>query len=134
MSIVELPDFVTPALVEHCHRRAIQMQAASQRPATRRYALAWYDRGVKAARRRDPKLLKFLDLASERIFELMQPQLSRFSQQGHESFHKVHGGEFTEFSQWKHALLTADEKPEDTMPEVFGWFYGAVSEAIFGTL
>lgn len=133
-AFVELPDFVSDARVEWTHKRAAHMQAAHSGGAGRRYSEAWRQRGVRLARARDAKVLKFLELSAERLWKLQAPQVSRFRQEGFEA-HAQQSGEFTEFSSWKNALLLADTAPGDGCdPEVFGWIYGAVAEAVHGTL
>lgn len=129
---VELPDQVTDARVEYTHKRAMAMQDQHLVGAGRRYTEAWRQRGVRLARERDPKMMKFLDLSAERLFRLQAPQLSRFRQEGFDHHARV-SNEFTEFSQWKQAMLLADEK-RSCNPEVFGWLYGAAAEAVHGTL
>lgn len=131
-AFVELPDSVSDARVEWTHKRAMTMQAEHVRRAGRRYTEAWRQRGVRLARERDPKLLKFLELAAERLYKLQAPQVSRFRQEGYDE-HARRSGEFTEFSTWKNGMLLADQG-KGCDPEVFGWLYGAAAEAVHGTL
>lgn len=132
---VELPDTVTDGLVEWAYKRSKVMRDAHARHAGRRYSEAWRQRGISLARDRDSKVMKFLGLAAERLWQLQLPQLSRFAQEGLAG-HRAEGGEFTEFSTFKQALLLADElyREADCDHEVFGWLYGAVAECVHGPL
>ena len=63
---VEIEDFVTPELVERAHRQAIIEQQKSN--------WAWAMIGMKAARARDPKLLKALEKASDILQQMEEDQ------------------------------------------------------------
>lgn len=131
---VELEPFVTDKLVEHVYIRAQRAQAAHRTRATT-FLTAFRERGMRLARARDPRLLKFLDLASERMWKLQEPQRSRFRQEGFDGHARL-TGDFTEFSTFKQALLLADQlhKEGDCSHEVFGWLYAAAAEAVYGPM
>lgn len=131
---VELDVFVSDKLVEHVYQRAQSAQKAMRRRRTP-YMEAYRQRGVRLAAERDPKLLKFLELAAERLWKLQEPQRSRFRQEGHDGY-AHESGEFTEFSTFKQAMLLMDQlhREQDCRHEVFGWLYGAVAEAVYGAM
>ncbi|MSQ55773.1 MAG: hypothetical protein EXR31_10445 [Betaproteobacteria bacterium] len=130
MARLELPDFVTERSVERAYVRAKQMQDDYMASRGRRYADAWASRGVRAAKARDGKLLRFLEFSVEVLARLNDTQQSRLEQAG------LHRQDYTEFSLWKAAMSKADElgRDESCDPGVFRWIYGAAAEAVFGNL
>ena len=131
---VELPDFVDLSLVEFAYRRSVTMQDSQLRLKTQ-YAAEWGARGVRLARRRDARLLKFLDQACEHVWKWAQWQKSRFKQEGFDNHQQV-SGEFTEESTWRQAYQLADQGERDAgaQLEIFQWIYGACAEAVYGPL
>lgn len=130
MARIELPDFVTERTVERAYVRAKEMQDRHMQRQGRAYTEAWAARGVRAARARDGKLLRFLEYSVEVLAKLNDGQQSRLEQAG---FRRQ---DFTEFSIWKGAYQKADElaRDESCDPGVFRWVYGAAAEAVFGNL
>ena len=128
--MIELPDFVTERTVERAYARARDMQALYQKGRNRDFYSAWANRGVRAARARNPKLLRFLEYSVEVLHKLNEVNQSRLEQEG---FAK---SDFTEFSTWKAAYYKADElaRDESCDPGVFRWIYGASAEAVFGSI
>ena len=112
-TIVELPDFVNPYGVEAAHRRANEEQQKGN--------WAWGTLGLRAARARDPKVLKVLELASGILNQLEEDQ-----RREHRRTSDVYGEtkETTEYQMWREAYATADrgEPCENLM-----WIYGAAA-------
>lgn len=130
MARIELPEFVTERTVERAYVRAKTMQQQFIARRGRDYCEAWAARGVRAAKARDGKLLRFLEYAVEVLKKLSDEQQSRLTQAG---FVRQ---DYTEFSTWKGAYSKADElgRDESCDPGVFRWVYGAAAEAVFGNL
>lgn len=130
MARIELPDFVNERTVERAYARAKQMQDSYMAGRGKAYAASWAERGVRAAKARDGKLLRFMEYAVEVLHKLNDGQQSRLTQSG---FARQ---DYTEFSTWKGAMSKADELGRDAScdPAVFRWVYGAAAEAVYGTL
>lgn len=130
MARIELPDFVTERTVERAYVRAKQVQDQFMQRRGRVYCEAWAARGVRAAKARDGKLLRFLEYSCEVLQRLSDTQQSRLTQAG---FVRQ---DYTELSTWKGAYKKADElgRDESCDPGVFRWIYGAAAEAVFGNL
>lgn len=115
-SHVELEEFVTPARVEHAHKLACQSQQQ------RRQSFA--DTGWRAARARDPKLLKVLELATEIIRRMENEQFGRTMRTAsEEEKHKYQQGT-TEAQLWQKAYETCDA---GVPMQNFEWIYGAAA-------
>ena len=108
---VELEEWITPELVEAAYRTAIRMQQAR--------ALWWADVGLKAAKARDPKLLKALEKAAEVVTKMDEEQRGRTRR--HAEFLN-HQTETTETQLFKEACRMADQ---GTPIEHLMWIYGA---------
>lgn len=126
---------VTAFTVEAAYKRAITMRCHHASYENRPYCELWRARGVRLARVRDDRLLKWLGLAADRLYELQAPQVSRFKQEGFDQ-HAELSGEFTEFASFKQALLLVDERKErdGVQAGIFGWVYGAAAEAVYGRM
>lgn len=110
---VELEEFVTPFSVEKAHARALKAQ--------QEWDWTWAMPGMRAARARDPKLLKVLELASN-ILQQMEEDQRKDSRRTAEKFAETK--ETTELQMWREAYNTADrgDPCENLM-----WIYGAAS-------
>jgi hypothetical protein len=108
---VELEEWITPELVEAAYRTAIRMQQAR--------ALWWADVGMKAAKARDPKLLKALEKAAEVVTKMDEEQRGRTRRHAEYLNHQT---ETTETQLFREAYRMADQ---GTPIEHLKWIYGA---------
>lgn len=113
---VELEDFITPGRVEHAYGLACQAQRLRQQ--------TFADTGWRAARARDPKLLKVLELATEIVRRMENDQFGRtFRTASDQEKHKYQQGT-TEAQLWQKAYETCDSgEPMQN----FEWIYGAAA-------
>ena len=108
---VELPEWLTEASVEEAYRRASRAQQARRESLAR---LGW-----RAARDRNPRLLKALEGGAEILRRMSERQMG------------IHGLDVggrrvpaTEFQLWKNAYETADK---GTPEQNYEWIYGAAA-------
>lgn len=129
--MIELPDFVTPELIERTYRRAMAIQDAGHVRSTS----SWWSKhrarhlrhvGVKMAMARDPKLLLFLEKAAEHLRRMNDEQKSRIEQQG---FAKT---DFSEYALFRTAYEKALEPKRDeaALASIWGWIYASACEAL----
>ena len=108
---VELEEWITPELVEAAYRTAIRMQQAR--------ALWWADVGLKAAKARDPKLLKALEKATEVVTKMDEDQRGRTRRHAQYLSEQT---ETTETQLFREAYRLMDEgRPIENLK----WIYGA---------
>jgi hypothetical protein len=115
MGSSERLEFVTRRSVEEAYRRAKQAQIS------RRQSMA--DIGLRAARARDPKLLRTLEEATEILRQMSEEQLG------------VHGMEVggslrveaTEYQMWREAYRMADEDRGIDALRPFEWIYAGAA-------
>lgn len=129
--MIELPDFVTPELIERTYRRAMAIQDAGHGRSTS----SWWTKhrarnlrhvGVKMAMARDPKLLLFLEKAAEHLRRMNDAQKSRITQEG---FARC---DFSEYELFRTAYEKALEPKRDelALAATWGWVYAASAEAL----
>jgi hypothetical protein len=116
MSQIEVP-FVTDRTAESMYRRAKQKQEAGDR--------AYLERGQRAARARDPRLLLVLEKATERADAMHERQRGQERRTATDN-RRV---EATEVQILRAAYTTLDK---GTPEEGFGWIYAAAAELAFG--
>lgn len=110
-AFIELPEWINEATVEEAYRRASRAQQA------RRESLA--RTGLRAARDRNPLLMKALEGGAEVLRRMSERQLGA-------SGLDVGGRRVpaTEFQLWRNAYTTADAgDPEQN----YEWIYGAAA-------
>jgi hypothetical protein len=113
---VEIEDFLTPGRVEHAYSLAIKAQH------NRRQSFA--DTGWRAAKARDPKLLKALEKGAEILAKLSENQFGRTMRTaGEDDKHQYKGGT-TEEQLWRNAYTTCDN---GTPEQNYEWIYGAAA-------
>lgn len=119
--MIELPDFVTEALVERTYRRVQEIRALGE---NHRNARALLVRGMNAARAKSPKMLLFLEKGAEILRRKNDEQQSRFAQEGYCRT------DYSEFATWRESYMLCVEPRDDVKYAVFGWIYAAVAEAL----
>ncbi len=133
----ELPDFVTPQLIEAVVQRAMFAQDFALNHPHHDGCKQWMKRGVRAAQDRNRWLMKLLDQGAEHLRRLNDAQQDRFASNDADPNRPehLHGvdlrkQDFTEFSQWRAAYETADTSGRNgAQHAVFAWLYGAAYEA-----
>jgi hypothetical protein len=129
--MIELPDFVTPELIERTYRRAMAIQDAGHVRSTS----SWWSRhrarhlrhvGTKMAMARDPKLLLFLEKAAEHLRRMNDAQKSEITDRG---FART---DFSEFELFRTAYEKAMEPKRDeaALFTIWGWVYASAAEAL----
>ena len=112
---VELPEWINERTVESAFRRA---QVARN---TRHQEFA--NKGMRAARYRDSRLLKALEGGAEVLHAIQERQQGRTMRDPSTPFgHRV---ELTEYSMWREAFRLCDEG--QPLP-AFEWIYGAAAD------
>lgn len=110
---VELAGHVTFELVEQAYRTAVRRQEAGQ--------LHWTDAGWRAARARDPKLLKVLEHCTEVLDKADEAQRGRTRRCAEKLSEQV---ATTETQLFREAYRTADMGDP---AEPLRWIYGAAA-------
>jgi hypothetical protein len=110
---VEIEDFLTPERIEWAYGQAQKAQE-QQRDIVAQT-------GMRAARARDPKLLKALEKAAEHTLKMHEAQMGRTRRSTEIEGYKV---EATEHQLFREALVAAD-KGEPL--QNFAWLYGAAA-------
>lgn len=125
--MIEMPDFLSNAQVERAHGRARELQRASMINGSYR-ARELCMKGMRMAADRNPRMLKFMEYAADYLHKRNDEQVIRFKQEGLDPAK----AEFAEFAVWREAYLRAAEPQgrEDVSLRVYGWYYGAVAEAL----
>lgn len=114
-STAALPREITPESVEQAHRFATLWQKAG------RYGAAQI--GLRAARAKDPVLMRVLDQSAEVLQRMQESQVGQTRRQGQTEGEKV---DLTEFSLWREAYRMADEGHATTMGH-FQWIYAGAA-------
>lgn len=126
--MIELPEFMSGAVVERTYRRMRELQDRAREPFWNggMRARAFRDRGMRMARARDPRMLLFLEKGAEYLRARNDEQASRFAQEGYART------DFGEYALWREAFLKATEpqQHDDVMYGLYGWVYAAVAEAL----
>ncbi len=128
LPVIELPDFVTPELIERTYNRALHLQNHGREPWWNggRRARMLRTVGVKMAMARDPKLMLFLEKGAEHLRRMNDAQKSRMSQHGYQTT------DFGEFSLFKTAYEKCldPKKDELFLHDTLGWIFAACAEAL----
>jgi len=126
--VIELPDFMTPALVERTHARAMVLKELGKKNNARANALLRC--GMNMARARHPRMLLFLEKAADHLQQKNQEQQARFRYA--EDGREYKAAEFSEAATWRTAYEKALEPGMDerTLFRTWGWIYAAVAEAL----
>lgn len=95
---VEIEEFITPARVEYAYGLAIKYQTSGKSGLT--------DAAMRAARARDPKLLKALEKGAEIIGKMSEAQMGQ-TRRSTEIF--SHTKEHTESQLWREAYRMVDQ-------------------------
>ena len=112
---VELEDFVTRGSIEYAYRRCqIEQQKGNQ---------AFANVGMRAARARDSRLLKVLDLASNILLQMDEEQ-NRENRRTTEVYGETKLT--TEVQLWREAYKMGDQGKSDDVPHL-QWIYGAAA-------
>ena len=126
----EIPfEFVNYSTVENAHSTATQMQkkAHSSNHWERISAEEYAKRGMRAARSRDPRVMKVLEAATEVLVKVSNSQYGQYRQRSDVPYsHKV---EPTEVQMWREAYRLADE---GNPIENFKWIYAAAAQLAYG--
>jgi hypothetical protein len=119
---IELPEFVTPRVIERTYRRALELQNHRDSPYSRGMLL----KGMNMARAQHAVMAKFLEKGADHLQKVNDSQQERFDEKG------LRRTEFSEYASWREAFLRMTEptQHEDVMFRVFGWIYAAVAEAL----
>jgi len=119
---IELPDFVTPALIERTYGRAAKLQDHRDSP----YSRSMLVKGMNMARSQHAVMAKFLEKGADHLQKINDSQRDRFEEHG------LVRTDFSEYAAWREAYLrmTEPNRHEDVMYRVFGWIYAAVAEAL----
>ncbi len=111
---VELEEFITLERVEYAHGLAIRYQQEGRQ--------SFADVGLRAARARDPKLLKALEKGAELIGKASEAQMG-FTRRGID-VPFAHTKEHTESQLWREAYRMVDQ---GTPIANFQWIYGSAA-------
>jgi hypothetical protein len=108
---LELPEWITRTTVERAHGLALRAQKTQ--------ALGFAEKGMRAARARDPHMMKALEGGAEMLLKISREQLG--------SNYVVAGVRLdaTEHSIWREAYVQADRGAPLVQ---FRWIYGAAAE------
>jgi hypothetical protein len=125
--VIELPDFVTPKLIERTYKRSLELRALGERHSKARPLLV---KGMNMARARHPRMLAFLEKGAEHLQSQNQAQQARFRH--NESGVEYKPSEFSEYATWRTAYEKVLEPGADerTLFRIWGWIYAAVAEAL----
>lgn len=125
---IELPDFMSPRLVERTYGRAMELQRQCKNAFWKGgyAARKWRERGLRMAIDRNPRLLLFLEKAAEHLRVCNDEQASRVTDAG---FTKT---DFSEYALFREAYIKATEpsRDESAMHQIFCWIYAAAAEAL----
>lgn len=126
--MIELPDFVTPGLIERTHARAMTLKELGKKNNPRANALLRC--GMNMARARHPKMLLFLEKAANHLQQKNQEQQARFRYAEDEREYRA--SEFSEAATWRTAYeKTLDPGTDErTLFRTWGWIYAAAAEAL----
>jgi len=111
---VELADFITPAFVEHAYRRSKQ--------ASEKHNQHFAACGMRAAKARDPKLIKALERGAEILDKMTEDQYGRTMRDPSATHGETKGT--TEAGLWREAYRMVDEGTP--IPQL-QWIYGAAA-------
>ena len=118
---METSDFINPRTVEKAYRNA----KIAQEKRNQRFA----DRGMRAARARDPHLLFVLEKATAVLDKMSEAQTGQTRREVNAVFKNT--VEHTELQMWRNAYTICDSG-EPT--QHYEWIYGAAAELAFGAV
>ena len=119
---IEINDWINQFTIEKAYRRANLMQADHSYRSK-----AFAERGMRAARARDPKLLMVLEKGTTILEQLAQEQLGEYKHRSDIPY--SHSVDPTEVQLWREAYKTCDQGD----PVInFQWIYGAAAQVAFG--
>lgn len=138
-AFVELPDFMNARTVERFYGLVLRSSESGSHRERRRI-----ERGLRMARARDPKMLKFLDCAATVLQKCSESQQDRFDEG---AIQQVREGDvveyvraqfprqdFTEFSTVRTAYTLADAGNEPGLLAVYSHVFAAAADEILGAL
>jgi hypothetical protein len=111
---VEIENFLSPQRIEYAHGLAQKYQALGRQ--------SFADAGWRAARARDPKLLKALEAGAEILDKLTEEQFGRTMRDPSALYGETKGT--TEQQLWREAYRLCDE---GNPIRNFEWIYGAAA-------
>ena len=112
---VELPVWINENTVEESYRRALRAQRHRQQ--------SFAEKGLRAARARDSRILKALEGGAEVLQGMQERQRGRTMRSASTSFgERV---DLTEYALWREAFKLADS---GSPTQHFEWIYGAAAE------
>lgn len=117
MSASSLPSTITPAVAESIQRRVAAFSRDNDLGAA--------ERGLRAARARDPMFLRALEQVAETVGKLSEAQYGETRRSKHTDF--SHRAEATVVSMWREAYRLADAGIYEVQ---FGYYYAAIAEFI----
>lgn len=120
MTRIEIPEWINAKTVEHAYGRA--------RLAMRRRDYAFSEKGMRAARAKDPRLLLALEHGTTILDNLADAQHGQTRRDPWTHEHRWNESsdvELTEVALWRNAYESADRG--EPMPEL-AWIYGAAAE------
>lgn len=111
---VEIPEWINETTVERAFARAMKAQRLRHEP--------FAQKGMRAARARDSRLLKALEGGAEVLQAIQERQHGRTMRTTSKESHK---SDLTEYALWREAFRAADEgRPLEHLR----WYYGAAAE------
>ncbi len=118
---VEIEEFLTPERVEWAHREANK--------AHERGRQAFAAVGLKAAKRRDDRMLKVLDISANILHQMSEDQMGRTRRAAVNSEDNFRmSAEHTEYAMWREAYRLMDEGIDPaTKVHPLEWIYGAAA-------
>jgi len=121
---IEIEEFITPARVEKSYQKAMEAQVASNSSSRsiRERGQAFADTGMRAAKARDPKLLKALEQGAEILDRMTEQQYGR-TMRAPDAEHG-HTKGTTEANLWRESYRMCDQ---GTALENFCWIYGSAA-------
>jgi hypothetical protein len=112
---VEIPEWINDGTVERAFRRMNTARHSRQQN--------FADKGMRAARARDSRLLKALEGGAEVLQSIQERQVGRTIRDTATPYgHRV---DLTEYAMWREAYRMCDE---GTPLRAFEWIYGAAAE------
>ena len=136
---VELPEFMNGKTVERFYGRVLRSSSSGSHKEARRI-----DRGLRMARDRHPKLLKFLDASATVLQVCSESQQDRLEEGKVQAIRSENAVEyvraqfprqdFSEFSTVRAAYTLADAGNDPGLLRIYAHVYAAVADEILGEL
>ena len=112
--MIEVPEWLNEQTIERAYGRAMQ--------ALERHDEGFAEVGLRAARARDPRLMKVLEHGANILAKVVDRQWGRYQRN---TEHFGHKAELTELGLWRQAYEWADKG--EPLYE-FKWIYGCAAE------